>query len=164
MEVLVDRIAGLDVHKDTVMACVRTPGAGRKRSQVIRAVRCTGRRDRWGHGEQAPEVGRGLPDEAGGGGGADRGTGPGAEQAFCGPGTDDGAGVPRALARLGDAAPARVNGGELPTQPRAPTGISYLHSPRAPVADRDGRSFHASPAEVARQVRPGRGRSPAADT
>jgi transposase len=36
MEVLVDRIAGLDVHKDTVMACVRSPGPGRKRSQVIK--------------------------------------------------------------------------------------------------------------------------------
>ena len=36
MDVLVDRIAGLDVHKDTVMACVRSPGGGRKRAQVIR--------------------------------------------------------------------------------------------------------------------------------
>ena len=26
MEVIVERCAGLDVHKDTVMACVRTPG------------------------------------------------------------------------------------------------------------------------------------------
>lgn len=30
MEVLVDRCAGLDVHKQTVVAAVRTPGAGRK--------------------------------------------------------------------------------------------------------------------------------------
>jgi transposase len=36
MEVLVDRCAGLDVHKRTVVACVRTPGEGRqkRRSQV----------------------------------------------------------------------------------------------------------------------------------
>ena len=31
MEVLVDRCAGLDVHKKTVVACVRTPGAGRQK-------------------------------------------------------------------------------------------------------------------------------------
>jgi transposase len=31
MEVLVDRCAGLDVHKRTVVACVRTPGVGRHR-------------------------------------------------------------------------------------------------------------------------------------
>ena len=36
MEVLVDRIAGLDVHKETVMACVRTPGENGKRRQVVR--------------------------------------------------------------------------------------------------------------------------------
>jgi transposase len=36
MEVLVDRCAGLDVHKRTVVACVRTPGEGRQKrhSQV----------------------------------------------------------------------------------------------------------------------------------
>lgn len=33
MDVLVERCAGLDVHKDTVMACVRIPGAGGSRSQ-----------------------------------------------------------------------------------------------------------------------------------
>lgn len=33
MDVLVERCAGLDVHKDTVMACVRKPGAGGSRSQ-----------------------------------------------------------------------------------------------------------------------------------
>ncbi len=27
MEVLIERCAGLDVHKDTVQACVRVPGA-----------------------------------------------------------------------------------------------------------------------------------------
>lgn len=32
MEVLHDRVAGLDVHKATVVACVRTPGEGRKRT------------------------------------------------------------------------------------------------------------------------------------
>jgi len=31
MEVLVDRCAGLDVHKRTVVACVRTPGTGRQK-------------------------------------------------------------------------------------------------------------------------------------
>ena len=31
MEVLVDRCAGLDVHKKTVVACVRTPGTGRRK-------------------------------------------------------------------------------------------------------------------------------------
>ena len=36
MEVLVDRVAGLDVHQKTVVACVRTPGEGRtkRRSEV----------------------------------------------------------------------------------------------------------------------------------
>ena len=37
MEVLVDRCAGLDVHKRTVVACVRTPGSGRqKRASEVR--------------------------------------------------------------------------------------------------------------------------------
>ena len=37
MEVLVDRCAGLDVHKRTVVACVRTPGTGRhKRVSEVR--------------------------------------------------------------------------------------------------------------------------------
>jgi len=37
MEVLVDRCAGLDVHKQTVVACVRTPGSGRrKRDSEVR--------------------------------------------------------------------------------------------------------------------------------
>ncbi len=31
MDVLLDRVAGLDVHKRSVTACVRTPGSGRKR-------------------------------------------------------------------------------------------------------------------------------------
>jgi transposase len=36
MEVLLDRVAGLDVHQKTVVACVRTPGEGRtkRRSEV----------------------------------------------------------------------------------------------------------------------------------
>ena len=29
MEVMVERCAFLDVHRDTVMACARTPGVGR---------------------------------------------------------------------------------------------------------------------------------------
>lgn len=36
MEVVVARCAGLDVHKKTVMACVRTPGEGGQRQQVVR--------------------------------------------------------------------------------------------------------------------------------
>ena len=39
MEVMVARCAGLDVHKDTVMACVRTPGRGRQRRQEVREFR-----------------------------------------------------------------------------------------------------------------------------
>ena len=39
MEVVVARIAGLDVHKDTVMACVRAPDGGGGRSQVIQEFR-----------------------------------------------------------------------------------------------------------------------------
>ena len=31
MEIVVERVAGLDVHADTVVACVRAPGEGRKR-------------------------------------------------------------------------------------------------------------------------------------
>ena len=37
MDVIVDRCAGLDVHKRTVVACVRTPGTGRrKRDREVR--------------------------------------------------------------------------------------------------------------------------------
>ena len=36
MEVLHDRVAGLDVHKKTVVACVRSPGAGRARRAETR--------------------------------------------------------------------------------------------------------------------------------
>lgn len=36
MDTVVERCAGLDVHKDTVVACVRTPGKGGRRSQVTR--------------------------------------------------------------------------------------------------------------------------------
>jgi len=39
MEVIVERCAGLDVHKDTVMACVRRPGSGTRRAQEIREFR-----------------------------------------------------------------------------------------------------------------------------
>ena len=31
METLIERCAGLDVHKDTVVACVRVPGPGGRR-------------------------------------------------------------------------------------------------------------------------------------
>ena len=36
MDVIVDRCAGLDVHKDTVMAAVRKPGGVGGRSEVVR--------------------------------------------------------------------------------------------------------------------------------
>jgi transposase len=36
MDVLIDRVAGLDVHKETVMVAVRTPGTGRARAEEIR--------------------------------------------------------------------------------------------------------------------------------
>lgn len=39
MEVVVARIAGLDVHKDTVMACVRIPDPVKGRAQVVREFR-----------------------------------------------------------------------------------------------------------------------------
>ncbi len=39
MEIIVARCAGLDVHKKTVMACVRTPGEGGRRQQVVREFR-----------------------------------------------------------------------------------------------------------------------------
>jgi hypothetical protein len=35
MDIVVERCAGLDVHKDTVVACVRTPGDGRRREETI---------------------------------------------------------------------------------------------------------------------------------
>lgn len=35
MDVLIERCAGLDVHKDTVMACVRIPGEGGRRGQEV---------------------------------------------------------------------------------------------------------------------------------
>jgi transposase len=39
MDVLVERVAGLDVHQKTVMAAVRTPGDGHKRHQQLREFR-----------------------------------------------------------------------------------------------------------------------------
>ena len=39
MEVVVERCAALDVHKDTVMACVRRPGSGSRREQQVRQFR-----------------------------------------------------------------------------------------------------------------------------
>jgi transposase len=39
MDVLVARCAGLDVHKDTVMAAVRTPGEGGERREEVREFR-----------------------------------------------------------------------------------------------------------------------------
>lgn len=39
MEVIVARAAGLDVHKDTVTACVRVPGTGGGRRQEVREFR-----------------------------------------------------------------------------------------------------------------------------
>jgi transposase len=40
LDVIVDRCAALDVHKDTVMACVRKPGpSGKRRAQEVREFR-----------------------------------------------------------------------------------------------------------------------------
>ncbi len=39
MDVIVDRCAALDVHKNTVMACVRKPGSGKRRAQEVREFR-----------------------------------------------------------------------------------------------------------------------------
>ncbi len=39
MGVIVERVAGLDVHQKTVMAAVRTPGSGRRRRQEIYLLR-----------------------------------------------------------------------------------------------------------------------------
>ena len=36
MEALHDRVAGLDVHKQVVVACVRSPGSGRTRRAETR--------------------------------------------------------------------------------------------------------------------------------
>lgn len=35
MDVILDRVCGLDVHRDTIKACVRVPGEGRKRQATI---------------------------------------------------------------------------------------------------------------------------------
>src|SRR5437764_1493983 len=35
MDIVVERCAGLDVHKDSVVACVRSPGGGRPREETI---------------------------------------------------------------------------------------------------------------------------------
>jgi transposase len=39
MDVVVERCAGLDVHKDTVVACVRTPETGGSREQTTRTFK-----------------------------------------------------------------------------------------------------------------------------
>ena len=39
MDVIVSRCAGLDVHKDTVMACVRTPSPDGGRRSTVRRFR-----------------------------------------------------------------------------------------------------------------------------
>jgi len=39
MDVIVDRVAGLDVHQKTVMAAVRTPGKNGRRAQEIKEFR-----------------------------------------------------------------------------------------------------------------------------
>jgi transposase len=41
MDRVVERCCGLDVHKDTVVACVRTPGEGGKRHQEVRTFGTT---------------------------------------------------------------------------------------------------------------------------
>jgi transposase len=39
MDVLIERCAGLDVHQKTVAACVRRPGAGRRRAEEVKTFR-----------------------------------------------------------------------------------------------------------------------------
>jgi transposase len=39
VEVIVERVAGLDVHKETVMAAVRVPDERGRRSQVVKEFR-----------------------------------------------------------------------------------------------------------------------------
>jgi transposase len=41
---MVERCAGLDVHRDSLTACVRTPGAGGQRRQETRTFRTSTRR------------------------------------------------------------------------------------------------------------------------
>jgi transposase len=41
MDVTVERCAGLDVHKVTLTACLRYPGPGRDRAQVIQTFGTT---------------------------------------------------------------------------------------------------------------------------
>jgi hypothetical protein len=41
MDVVVARCAGLDVHKDTVVACVRTPGWDGQRAEQVRTFGTT---------------------------------------------------------------------------------------------------------------------------
>ncbi len=43
MDVLIERCAGLDVHKKTVVACIRTPGggAGKRRRNAVRTFQTT---------------------------------------------------------------------------------------------------------------------------
>jgi transposase len=41
MDRVVERCCGLDVHKDTVVACVRTAGEGGKRRQEVRTFGTT---------------------------------------------------------------------------------------------------------------------------
>ena len=41
MDTLIERCAGLDIHRDTVVACVRVPGEGRRREQEVRSFSTT---------------------------------------------------------------------------------------------------------------------------
>jgi transposase len=41
MDIVVARCAGLDVHKDTVVACVRTPGPDGRRAEQVRTFGTT---------------------------------------------------------------------------------------------------------------------------
>ena len=43
MEVLFERVAGLDVGKESLTVCVRTPGAGNRRVSQTRTVKTTTR-------------------------------------------------------------------------------------------------------------------------
>ncbi|WP_239381691.1 IS110 family transposase [Frankia sp. CIT1] len=61
MDVLIDRVAGLDVHRDTVVAAVRAPGRGGARRSEVRTFATTGagltRLADWLTGERVSLVG-----------------------------------------------------------------------------------------------------------
>jgi transposase len=54
MDVTLERCAGLDVHRATVTACLRSPGPGPDRAQVIQTFGTTTPRTSWPSGTGWP--------------------------------------------------------------------------------------------------------------